>query len=332
MINCVIWQNSAYANPQVGAGGTTVYEISYTDIQGGASGDGNMNQDPLFADPEERDYHLKSQGGRFTPTGQWVLDQTTSPCIDAGNPEAEYDQESAPNGGRLNMGAYGNTVEASRSPFIVAFSVSDQTSHSEAITDSYEVDVSITPSAPSGQGWSVAGYRILEAGQTEPEWSQDAPSTYDIQGAQGIQIHLQAQVKWQKDQAPDQIAVAEATIWYSLWAVITEFFVTDQTSSSKLYTNSSTVDVHLSTLRPENVNITGYAITEDEFEPTTWDSVAPSDYEITGSTGEVTLYAWLKDSNDFVVHTPCTIYYVTQAPAVSSLDFSRFAARYALGS
>ncbi len=35
-----------------------------------------------------------------------------SPCIDAGDPASEYSKEPAPNGGRVNMGACGNTAEA----------------------------------------------------------------------------------------------------------------------------------------------------------------------------------------------------------------------------
>jgi hypothetical protein len=38
-----------------------------------------------------------------------------SPAIDAGDPAAPFAAESQPNGGRANLGAYGNTAEASRS-------------------------------------------------------------------------------------------------------------------------------------------------------------------------------------------------------------------------
>jgi len=61
------------------------------------------------------DYHLKSVTGRWTPLG-WTNDTVTSPCIDAGDPGSEYAYEPIPNGGTINMGAYGNTPEASKSP------------------------------------------------------------------------------------------------------------------------------------------------------------------------------------------------------------------------
>jgi len=39
----------------------------------------------------------------------------TSPCIDAGDPNADYSAEPAPNCNRINMGAYGGTAYASMS-------------------------------------------------------------------------------------------------------------------------------------------------------------------------------------------------------------------------
>jgi len=81
-------------------------------------GPGNIEADPLFADPNNGDYHLKSQAGRWDPNSQgWVKDDVTSPCIDAGDPMSPIGYEPFPNGGRINMGAYGGTTEASKSYF-----------------------------------------------------------------------------------------------------------------------------------------------------------------------------------------------------------------------
>ncbi len=64
------------------------------------------------------DYHLKSQAGHYDEqTRQWVIDDTTSPCIDTGDPLAAIGLEPFPNGGIINIGAYGGTVEASKSYF-----------------------------------------------------------------------------------------------------------------------------------------------------------------------------------------------------------------------
>jgi len=89
----------------------------YSDIQGGWPGEGNIDADPLFADTANGNYHLISQAGRWEPNSQsWVVDDITSPCIDAGDPNTPIGLEPFPNGGIINMGAYGGTDEASKSP------------------------------------------------------------------------------------------------------------------------------------------------------------------------------------------------------------------------
>jgi hypothetical protein len=80
------------------------------------TGRGNIAQAPLFADPAAKDFHLKSEYGRWVPAkSEWVKDDVTSSCIDAGSPADPYEAEPPPNGGRVNIGACGNTPEASRS-------------------------------------------------------------------------------------------------------------------------------------------------------------------------------------------------------------------------
>ena len=48
--------------------------------------------------------------------GGWVHDNIASRCIDAGNPGCPLGSEKSPNGNRINMGAYGGTYQASKSP------------------------------------------------------------------------------------------------------------------------------------------------------------------------------------------------------------------------
>ena len=109
--------------------------VKYSDVQGGWPGECNIDVDPNFTklsywdnngtpdDPEDDflvdgDYHLKSQAGRWdTNEGRWTIDEVTSPCIDAGDPMSQIMHEPFPNGGIINMGAYGGTVEASKSYF-----------------------------------------------------------------------------------------------------------------------------------------------------------------------------------------------------------------------
>jgi len=75
-----------------------------------------ISLDPLFADAVAGDYHLRSERGRYWPDYDlWVLDSQTSAAIDGGNPAENPGAEPMPNGGRINMGAYGGTAWASMS-------------------------------------------------------------------------------------------------------------------------------------------------------------------------------------------------------------------------
>jgi hypothetical protein len=133
MKNCILWNNRTTKDATPPNGGWEIcvqndarLEMSYTDVTPGpnwlyqrGSGllidlGGNLNADPLFADPAGGDVHLKSVAGRWSSAG-WVYDSTNSPCIDKGNPADDFLNEQEPNGGRINMGAYGNTWEASKS-------------------------------------------------------------------------------------------------------------------------------------------------------------------------------------------------------------------------
>jgi len=93
--------------------------------------EGCINQDPCLVDPMNHDYHLKSQSGRYDPNTQiWIMDDVTSPCIDAGDPNSPIGYEPIPNGGIINMGAYGGTQQASMSlNNICDISVLDQASN-----------------------------------------------------------------------------------------------------------------------------------------------------------------------------------------------------------
>jgi parallel beta-helix repeat protein len=134
VINCIIWKCSQpvtladTSSTAVADRGSHV-TFSYCDISGGQAaisvsgkyssytwGAGNFTADPLFADAAQADFHLKSQAGRWDPIGAaWVLDNVTSPCIDAGDPNSPVGAEPIPNGGRIDIGAYGGTAEASLS-------------------------------------------------------------------------------------------------------------------------------------------------------------------------------------------------------------------------
>jgi hypothetical protein len=69
---------------------------------------------------DDGDYRLKSEAGRWSEDDKsWINDSVTSPCIDAGgepnDPNSDWTGELWPHGKRINMGAYGGTIEASMS-------------------------------------------------------------------------------------------------------------------------------------------------------------------------------------------------------------------------
>ena len=102
---------------------------------GAIPGLGNVVEEPLFSDVDADDYHLMSEIGRWDPqTESWVLDPVTSHCIDSGDPADDIGTEPNPNGGRINLGAYGGTEEASKSSVRHLFSTSkDQRNECEKV-------------------------------------------------------------------------------------------------------------------------------------------------------------------------------------------------------
>ena len=79
LTNCILWGDTPeeiFNNDEA-----SVPAVSYSDIQGGYTGEGNIDESPLLVDPANGDFHL----------------HPCSPCIDAGDNEAahlpEYDFE-----------------------------------------------------------------------------------------------------------------------------------------------------------------------------------------------------------------------------------------------
>jgi hypothetical protein len=135
---CIIRDDPNLLDPQ--PAGRPPLRVTWSNIRGGYPGEGNIDVDPCFvnlgywANPSDMtqevgpddpcavwvagDYHLKSQGGHWDrATAAWVRDDVTSACIDAGNPANALGCEPFPNGGVVNLGAYGGTDEASKSYF-----------------------------------------------------------------------------------------------------------------------------------------------------------------------------------------------------------------------
>ena len=76
--NCIFWNNGSWQ-----INGT--FQVTYSDVQGGHSGLGNIDSDPLFIDLANNNFGL----------------QAGSPCIDTGAPNSSTD----PDGTISDMGA-----------------------------------------------------------------------------------------------------------------------------------------------------------------------------------------------------------------------------------
>ena len=99
IVNTILWQNLAYSSGgQVYHSGSPNPVYEYCDIQGGASGTGNINEDPVFLDPNLMLFDL-IEG---------------SPCIDAGDPDLDGDgiawtddtDDQDLDGTRMDIGAF----------------------------------------------------------------------------------------------------------------------------------------------------------------------------------------------------------------------------------
>lgn len=73
LTNCILWGDTMNGVPnEIYDGGSIA--VTYSDVEGGFSGAGNINSDPRFIDPNSYDYHLA----------------LNSPCIDVGDSNGTY--------------------------------------------------------------------------------------------------------------------------------------------------------------------------------------------------------------------------------------------------
>ncbi len=101
-----------------------VYKNKYNWYCRASQGKGSFSEDPLFVNPDgvdgtlggskwlDDDLHIKSTGVSWH-FGAWEPDDADSPCMDSGDPNDDYNNEIKDSGNRINIGAYGNTIQAS---------------------------------------------------------------------------------------------------------------------------------------------------------------------------------------------------------------------------
>jgi len=143
----------AYGNSEPEISNTILWNNTDSDLFGCRAryscvergGEGNISADPLFVDPDNDDYHIRSWRGRYWPEHDiWVLDKVTSPCVDGGDLHADTLNEPMPHGGRINIGAYGGTTEASLSPNEQPSPLSGKASNPYPADGAVDVDGDVT--------------------------------------------------------------------------------------------------------------------------------------------------------------------------------------------
>lgn len=109
--NSILWENPTNAIFLTSTYDSSKIAVEYSDLQGGTKSivldekskltefQHNIDLPPSFRNVGSNDFHLSEQ----------------SPAIDGGNPADDFSLEPYYHGKRINMGAYGNTLQASRS-------------------------------------------------------------------------------------------------------------------------------------------------------------------------------------------------------------------------
>jgi outer membrane protein assembly factor BamB len=107
--------------------------------QGAARGESDLAQEVVFAGYPQGDLHV----------------QRGQPTTDRGDPGDDFSAEPAPNGGRINLGAFGGTAEAEPSAALSSPVVAE--SPTGVAADPTPADSKPAEVKPAGEGCSVAG-------------------------------------------------------------------------------------------------------------------------------------------------------------------------------
>lgn len=93
ILSSIIWNNTPGA--QIQNNSSSSAEVEYSIIQGGWTGDGNFDTDPVFADPANGNYRPGAES-----------DAVDNALSEPDNPDKDLDGNSRPNGAGYDMGCY----------------------------------------------------------------------------------------------------------------------------------------------------------------------------------------------------------------------------------
>ncbi len=195
----------------------------------------SLDGEPQFVNADAGDFHLRSQTiqGRFDPILGWVTDTVTSPLLDAGDPTSGFGNETAPNGGRANIGVYGNTAEASRTdvPRLYTGNLNQgghvrgtSTLHWVAGGLATDIVVQVDYSSDGGESWSTLSTGVLASAE-KITWN----TTTNAATVAGL---------WRVSTLNGPALVAASTNFFGIRNAALTYFVNDSSTSGDLFTSA----------------------------------------------------------------------------------------------
>jgi hypothetical protein len=168
LINCILW-NDLPEEIYTQSGSVTA---TFSNIQGGWTGEGNIGEDPLFIGSGDFPFSLL----------------VGSPCIDAGIPDTtglnlpEFDLAENPRifGGRIDMGAYENQNVVSTENYLIPDTISLYQNHPNPFNPTTTISFSVTQTSSfvNIEIYNVKGQKVkqlvndqLSAGQNSVIWN-----------------------------------------------------------------------------------------------------------------------------------------------------------------
>lgn len=238
----------------------------------------SLSHDPLFADPGMQDFHLKSAAGRYAPGMGWTTDSVSSVLLDAGPPTWEHFKETAPNGGRRNMGRYGNTDQASRTPTnsrLTAISLNDGgiasgtnyvlswlasgpvTNHQLRVEISYD----------NGLSWSGAVFNIPGSTST---------THWDTTGWLSL-----PNIRWRVQSQSDTNIVDANDSWFQIRNTNIAYYVNDASTNGDIYTTRAGFETYSGLTPNEALPSLAAILDRYDVEPGDWIYVDTGNYSLT---------------------------------------------------
>ncbi len=191
LVNCVLWANSGFGGQQIDQTSPPI-SVTYSIIEGGYDGLGNIEVNPLFRLSDKHDFVLLSN----------------SPAIDSGDPSILD-----PDGSRSDIGAFGGPLEISLNPPVLGSQPVDQSALAGSPTS---FCVEVENAGLVNYQWQVNGIDIpdantpcLELGPVTPEMSSNRYRII-VSNAAGTVISQDATLTVEVPEAPVIITQPQA--------------------------------------------------------------------------------------------------------------------------